>query len=67
MEIPKTTPAFFYRSTHAFSTSLPLKLAVFTLAPLTSFMVYRAQITYEYESKFKPYKAEVNKSKIRIF
>jgi hypothetical protein len=68
MEIPKTTPPFFYRSTHAFSrTTLPFKLALFTIAPVTSFFVYRAQASYTYESKFKPYKAEVKKSKRRMF
>ena len=60
---PKTTPEYFWKTKRVFSTVFPVKMALWTLAPLTTFFIYRFQVTYSYESKFKPYKAEVKKSK----
>eukprot|EP01080_Neovahlkampfia_damariscottae_P005796 gene5796-9617_t len=61
-ELPKTTPAYAHKTTRLFSTVFPVKLALWTMAPLATFFIYRFQTSYHYESKFKPYKSEVKKT-----
>lgn len=66
-EIPKTNPPLFFAKGRIGRSTVLFKFFGFTVLPaFVWYEIYRFQTDYEYVSKLKPYKPEVNKGTLKV-